>query len=151
MVPDVSVSLPKLPCGEHLELPEKSFIVGYNGRETLLHTDTHFYPYGVEFIEKGTPDNLPQEKIETLKQILKKGYTGYTFKTNLIPADVQYFKLLEVAHGIILKNYSEAFCKMELISDTNKTIKNINSDPICYKDVKKDGKKIWDVTLKWPF
>jgi len=34
------------------KLPEKSFIIGYNGRESLLHTDTHFYPYGPQFIEK---------------------------------------------------------------------------------------------------
>jgi len=86
-----------------------------------------------------------------LKQILKEGYTGYTFKTNLIPADVQYFKFLEDEHGIILKNYSEVFCKMELISDVNKTVNTINSDPICYEGVNKYGKKIWDVTLKWPF
>ena len=33
------------------KLPERSLIVGYDGRESLLHTDTHFYPYGKKLIE----------------------------------------------------------------------------------------------------
>ena len=136
---------------ENLEkLPEKSFIVGHNGRETLLHTDTHFYPYSDKFIEtQGNSEHIPTDKLNTLKKLLEDGYTGYTFKNNMFIYDEKYFKFIEAEHGIILKDYSKTFCKLELISKNKENINNINSDPICFADVTEHAKKIWDVTLKW--
>jgi len=133
------------------KLPEKSFIIGYNGRNTLLHTDTHFYPYGSSFLEEADHKKISRDKIQTLKEILEKGYTGYTFKSNMNFYDEKYFKFLEGKHGIVLKDYSETFCKLEINSNFTGNTNNISSDLICFKDVIEKGKKIWNVTLKWPF
>jgi len=137
---------------ENLEkLPEKSIIVGnHNSRETLLHTDTHFYPYNFKFINTGDTNEIPKFKTETLKRILSDGYTAYAYKINMFTNDAKYFKFLETDHGIILKDYSETFCKLELISENQSGTENLNSDSICYNDVKDKVKKIWNVTLKWP-
>jgi len=137
---------------ENLEkLPEKSLIVDFIGRETLLHTDTHFYPYGLSFVqEEGDINKIPESKIITLKKIMKEGYSAYAFKNNMFSYDEKYFKFLEADHGIILKDYSKTFCKLEFISNINEVVDNISSDPICFKDVIGGGKKIWNVTLKWP-
>jgi len=136
---------------EELEkLPEKSLIVGYSGRNTLLHTDTHLSPYKNKFIrEDGDPDSIIQIRLSTLKTIIGDGYTAYTFKTNIFPFDVKYFKILEAEHGIILKDYSKTFCKMELISNTEENVDNYSSDPICFDDIVEKREKIWPVSLKW--
>lgn len=136
---------------EELEkLPDKSLIVGYGGGKTLLHTDTHFYPYGKKFIEnQGNPKNVPIGKIELLKEILKNGYTAYAFKNSMFLYDSKYFKFLEAEHGIILIDYSQTFCKLESISENKENTNNISSDPICFADIVERPEKIWDVTLKW--
>jgi len=137
---------------EELEkLPEKSLIVGYGGRNTLLHTDTHLSPYKKKFIlENGDPDSIIKIRLSTLKTIIGDGYNAYTFKTNIFPFDAKYFKILEAQHGIILKDYSKTFCKMELISSTEENVDNYSSDPICFEDIVKKREKIWPVSLKWP-
>jgi len=136
---------------EELEkLPEKSLIVGYGGRNTLLHTDTHFSPYKPKFIrENGDPDAINQFSLGTLKTLIGDGYTAYTFKTNIFPFDAKYFQVLEAQHGIILKDYSKTFCKMELISNTEENVDNYSSDPICFEDIVEKREKIWPVSLKW--
>jgi len=136
---------------EELEkLPEKSLIVGYSGRNTLLHTDTHLSPYQNKFIrEDGDPDSIIQIRLSTLKTIIGDGYTAYTFKTNIFPFDAKYFKILEAQHGIILKDYSKTFCKMELISNIEENVDNYSSDPICFEDIVEKREKIWPVSLKW--
>jgi len=132
---------------ENLEqLPEKSFTIGIDGRNTLLHTDTHYYPYRFDF--EGDPDTVPTHKIETLKRILGEGYTGFAFKA-MYQNDQNYFKFLEEEHGIILKDYSDTFCKLELISDTQKD-NDIGSDPICFNYIQEKREKIWNVSLRWP-
>ena len=135
---------------ENLEkLPEKSIIVGHIGRMTLLHTDTHFYPYNNKFIEtQGNTERIQIDKLNTLKNLLENGYTVYAFKNNMFVYDKKYFDFLETEHGIILKDYSQTFCKLELISE-KKESNNIKSDPICFTDVTDRTKKIWNVTLKW--
>ncbi|MGH7884728.1 MAG: hypothetical protein ACRENO_03425, partial [Thermodesulfobacteriota bacterium] len=135
---------------EDLEkLPAKSLVVSYESRYTLLYTDTHFYPYLDDFIENnGNATNISQSKLTTLKKILNDGYNAYTFKTNIFPYDAKYFELLEAYHGIILKDYSDTFCKLELV-DYNASEQNNRSDLICFKDVKEKRPKIWPVTLRW--
>jgi len=137
---------------EELEkLPEKSLIIGYNGRKTLLHTDTHFYPYGNKFIEQqGNTTILSKTKIETLTKILEDGYSAYTFKSQMFPYDEVYFKFLESDHRIILRDYSKIFCKLELTLDSKESSTKGSSDPICFEDIQIVSKKIWPVTLKWP-
>jgi len=140
---------------EELEkLPEKSLIVGYSGsigRYTLLHTDTKLSPYSKNFIrENGDPDSISQFKLKTLKTIIGDGYTAYTFKTNIFSFDAKYFKILEAQHGIILKDYSKTFCKMELISNSEENVDNYSSDPICFQDIVEKRQKLWPVSLKWP-
>ena len=132
------------------QLPETSLIiVFYNGRETLLHTDTHFYPYGHKFIQEPISENIPKWKTDTLKKILSEGYTAYAYKINMFTNDAKYFKFLETDYGIILKDYSKTFCKMVLVSETEENADNYSSDPICFEDIEEKREKIWPVTLKW--
>jgi len=136
---------------EFEKLPEDSLIVGYGGRNTQLHTDTDLSPYLRKFIrENGDPDSILKSRLQTLKTIIGDGYTAYTFKTNIFPFDAKYFKILETQHGIILKDYSKTFCKMELISETEENVENYSSDPICFQDIVEKREKIWPVSLKWP-
>jgi len=137
---------------EDLEkLPEKSLIIGYNGRTTLLHTDTHFYPYGNNFIkQQGNTTSLAMSKIDTLTRILEDDYQVFAHKSNMFPYDEIFFNYLESDHGIILKDYSKTFCKLELTNNLNENLINVASDPICFKDIQTISKKIWPVTLKWP-
>lgn len=138
---------------EDLEkLPNQSLIVSFNGRDTLLYTDTHFYPYSLSFVQKnGNINEIPMTKILTLKKIMAEGYTAYTFKNNMFSYDEKYFRFLEDDHGIILKDYSKTFCKLELISNINETVDSTHSDPICFNDILEGTKKIWNVTLKWSY
>ena len=134
------------------QLPENSLIVSFIGRNTLLHTDTHFYSYGTKFVKsEGDTENIPTSKTEMLKKIMSDGYTPYTFKNNMFIYDEKYFRYLESDHGIILKDYSKTFCKLELISNTTEYVVDVSSDPICFKDDIASSKNIWNVHLKWPY
>jgi hypothetical protein len=68
-----------------------------------------------------------------LIKLIEKGYDVYTFKDNWWEIDPQYFRYIEKNHGLILKDYSETFCKMELAEDTKINDETISqSDDICY-------------------
>ena len=134
------------------QLPENSLIIGFSGRDTLLYTDTHFYPYGLKFVQgEGDTKDIPEFKIKILKKIMTDGHTPYAFKNNMFFYDEKYFRYLESEHGIILKDYSKTFCNLELISNTTEGIDDISSDAICFKDDIGGSKKIWNVSLKWPY
>ena len=79
------------------------------------------------------PERINQEHIQMLKKTLEDGYQVYTFKKQEIGVP-QFFRYLEAEHGMILKDHSKHFCKLELIKNLSETIieKNRKSDPVCY-------------------
>jgi len=64
---------------------------------------------------------------------MKDEYDAYTFKEHDRKFEPLYFRYLEAEQGIILKDYSKTFCKMDLIENVSETSENqIKSDDICY-------------------
>jgi hypothetical protein len=130
-------------------LPEKSVIVGLEHYKTLEYGLIPFYPYwGFNFERvEINPELIPQEPISTLKILLDdgkidpaigtslkgvdlKGYSVFIFKKH-IRYDTSYYHYLVANHGIVLKDYSASFCKMELV-DLNQNSTKSTSDSICF-------------------
>jgi len=82
---------------------------------------------------------------------MEEGYVAYAFKNSMFIYDKKYFEFLEEEHGLVLKDHSKTFCKLELISNLNEDVDGLSSDPICFQDVIEGDKELWDVTLKWPY
>jgi len=91
---------------------------------------------------------LPQEPIQRLKNMITKQHeideelkvTGaIDHKHDILVQKIQilhdtrYYRYLENEHGLILKDFSKSFCKMELKESLNEE-ENIDSDKICYND-----------------
>jgi len=129
-------------------LPEKSVIVGADHYITVEHGKTPFFPYwGFNFFRINLePDSIPQEPIETLKQllgdnesytttgaksILNDGYSVFVLKEHWW-FDTSYYNYLKLNHGIILQDYSKSFCKMELVDELNFSDPEFKPDEICY-------------------
>ncbi len=129
-------------------LPEKRVIVGFSHYRTVEYDAIHFFPYW-GFNPKRInlePDLIPQEPIETLKQLLKgdesekitgaksilnEEYSVFVFKSQW-SIDTWYFNYLKSQHGIILKDYSMSFCKMELVKELKLNASEATPDEICY-------------------
>ena len=130
-------------------LPEKSVIVGLEHYKTLEYGLIPFYPYwGFNFERvEINPELIPQEPISTLKILLDdgnidpaigtslkgvdlKGYSVFIFKKH-IRYDTSYYHYLVANHGIVLKDYSTSFCKMDLV-DLNQNNTKSTSDSICF-------------------
>jgi len=129
-------------------LPKKSVIVGHaQSHKIAEYGFIQFYPYwGFNFFRINyIPDLIPQEPIETLKHLLRdgqsdpstgaksvfdelNGYQVFVFKNHPYH-ETTYLNNLQSQHGIILKDYSKSFCKMELVNvlDDNES----KSDKIC--------------------
>ncbi len=122
-------------------LTKNSVIVASEGRRTVEYNVIPLSTYsGTSFPVDGVFDSrkLSMEPIESLIKLIEKGYDVYTFKDNWWEIDPQYFRYIEKNHGLILKDYSKTFCKMELPDNTKNRDENIlQSDDICY--VYRDG------------
>ena len=72
--------------------------------------------------------------IMTLKTLLKDGYNVYSFKEHRWEVDPHYFRYIETNHGIILKEFSKSFCKIEQIGNSNESIETVisKSDDACF-------------------
>jgi len=70
-----------------------------------------------------------------LKKIIDDGYKVYAFKKHAAEED-QFYRYLGTSHGMILKNHSNNFCKLDLVKNLNDTsIEKANiSDDICLID-----------------
>jgi len=94
------------------------------------------------------PDLVPQEPIQRLRVMLaeqneideefKATGTKGTEREILVSKvqtfdETKYFRYLESEHGIILKDYSNTFCKMELEENVDES-KYISSGKTCYND-----------------
>jgi len=129
-------------------LPEKSVIVGFRHYRTVEYDAIHFFPYwGFNPTRINLePDLIPQEPIQTLKQLLKgdedekitgsksilnEGYSVFVLKQQVF-FDTIYYNYLKSQHGIILKDYSPSFCKMELVNELNFSDPESKPDEICY-------------------
>jgi len=129
-------------------LPEKSVIVGAEHYRAVEQGKIPFFPYwGFNFFKiNREPDSIPQEPIETLKQLLRddESYTITGDKSILNEDysvfilkrhwwfDTSYYNYLQLNHGIILKDYSKSFCKMELVNELNFSDPESKPDEICY-------------------
>jgi len=51
---------------------------------------------------------------KVLKNLLNEGHKTFAFKENRNEINPHYFRCVENDHGIILKEYSKTFCKLEL-------------------------------------
>jgi len=104
-----------------------------------------FFPYtGFNFFKINIePESIPQEPIQTLKELLKgktttgpssilnEGYEVFILKGGWY-FDRVYYHHLEKNHGIILKDYSKSFCKMELVNELKLDSSESKPDKICY-------------------
>jgi len=126
-------------------LPEKSVIVGAEEYKAVEMGKIPFFPYrGFNFFRINyEPESIPQEPIQTLKQlleaktttgpysILNEGYQVFVLKEHWY-FDTTYYYYLQSHHGIILKDYSKSFCKMELVSELSSKGIDPKPDEICY-------------------
>ncbi len=117
-------------------LTTNSVIVASEGRRIVEYNAIPLSTYyGGLFPIDGifNPKEVPQQPIDTIIKLIKDGYDVYAFKNNWWEIDPQYFRYIEKNYGLILKDYSEAFCKMELVEDTkNRGKVFLQSDDICY-------------------
>jgi len=126
-------------------LPEKKIITGGFERKIMQHGAIQFFPYtGFNFWRINYQlESIPQEPIQTLKELLKgktttgpssilnEGYEVFVFKQHR-SFDTTYYHYLEKNHGIILKDYSKSFCKMELVNELKLNNNESKPDKICY-------------------
>lgn len=120
-------------------LPEKSIIVAGRPGVALSYNAVPFFPLWeyIPTIRHGFDSNaVPQEPINLLKEKISEDYEIFVFKS---PNDrrnyeLKYYRYLESEHSLILKEYTEKFCKMELIEfnqiDNNTSI--VEPDQECY-------------------
>jgi len=134
---DVSITNPiELAKRYPLEiLPEKSIIVENIGIRSLEYNARHFNPgIGDWTLTDSEPDNNTRQLIQKLKNLMQDGYSVFIFKEPFHPSEPPYFRYIQENHGVILKDYSETFCKMEFIQDANSLEqKGLTTDDDCYR------------------
>jgi len=117
-------------------LSNESIIVETKGRRAIEYNAIPFLPARgswVNSINELNPDLVSQEPIQILKKVMKDGYEAYSFKESDRKFEPLYFRYIEAEHDIILKDYSETFCKMVIIENEFVTDgKDLESDDICY-------------------
>jgi len=125
-------------------LSEKSVLVCVGCHKAIEINVIPFFPFtGFNFWKINIePESIPQEPIQTLKELLKgkattgprsilnEGYEVFVLKENTA-VEKAYYRYLESHHGIILKHYSKSFCKMGLV-DELKLSSESKPDEICY-------------------
>jgi len=117
-------------------LSEQNSIILHGKRYSVEYDAISFFPYwgywGKQKLEFDA-GALPQEPIKKLKQLMMEDYNVYVFKNRHGLTDSEYFRYLEDEHGLILKKYSETFCKIEQINNLNLAKgENSESDEDCY-------------------
>ena len=96
----------------------------------LIHAD-HAIDYGVIPFQ---PNMTNFDKSGTLlKQLLIDEYQIYTFKKSTYPGEKEMLKYFEKHYDVVIKNYSDSFCKISL-----KKSDIIKSDELCMIEEFKD-------------
>jgi len=82
------------------------------------------YPYwGIwPLFDEWKPESTPQEPIQLVKKLMNEGHEVYVIRGHSV-FEKDYFRYLESDQGLILKNFSPTFCKMQLYNGSK-----INSD-----------------------
>jgi len=112
-------------------LPEKSIIIT-PGRDAIKLDKIPFHTNYLGEYKEFDQTIINDNDIQMLIDSMDDGYTVYTFKQTR-PGAPQFFRYLEAEHGLILKNFSISFCKMERLTvDVNFDTK---SDDVCYGSV----------------
>jgi len=119
---------------DHEGISEKSIIVETKGKRAMEYDVSLFIPVkGNKFKDELDINLVPPRVFPQLNRLLVEGYDAYTFKEHIWKYDPFFFRYIEAEHDIILKDYSETFCKMHLIENLSETSENqIKSDDICY-------------------
>jgi hypothetical protein len=94
-----------------------------NNLIVLIHAD-HAIDYGVIPFQPNM-GNLEKSGI-LLKQLLNDEYQIYTFKKSTYVGEKEILRYFESNHDVIMKNYSDSFCKIII-----KKSDNMKSDELC--------------------
>ena len=116
------------------KLPEKSIIIDNMGYRTLEYNAIHFNPViGNWKIKNSEPDIESMQLMQKQIDLINQDYQLFSFKEHINENGLIYFRYIEKNYELILKDYSETFCKMELAEDTKNSDKVFSqSDDICY-------------------
>jgi len=120
-------------------ISDKSIIVAGRPGAVLEYNAVSFFPlweYIPSIRHEINFDSVPQEPINLLKEKISDGVDVYVFKS---PNDrrnyeLKYYRYLDTEHGLVLKDFSETFCKMELIelNEKNNKVSKVEPDKDCY-------------------
>ena len=78
------------------------------------------------------PDFIRLESISLIKNTINQGYEIFIFKEHTYFLEKPFFNFLVDEHNFILREYSESFCKLELLDDeTIHNNLNLKSDASC--------------------
>jgi len=117
------------------ELPEKSIIL--RGKDRVIIWEYNAIPFEPfkgynEITELWKHDRIHPLPIKIMNEAFDMGYNLYVFKEKN-RGDPSYYRYLESEHGLILKEYSETFCKLIRIENTSTANSiQIKSDDICH-------------------
>jgi len=116
-------------------LTKNSVIVGGWSSKTIEYGAIPLFPYWDWGRYETNTTKIPQEPIQTIKELMNGGYETFIFKGGVIAKDPIYYKYLEAEHGIIFQNFSKSFCKMELVDNVNiiNNEVNLTSDETCFQ------------------
>ena len=122
-------------------LTKNSIIVGGWSARTIEYDAIPLFPYWDWGRYEMNTTKIPQEPIQTIKELMNGGYETFIFKGGVIAKDLIYYKYLEEEHGIIFQNFTKSFCKMELVDNVNiiNNEVNLTSDETCFQRVFQPG------------
>lgn len=104
-------------------LSENSVILAQSTDRVI---DYGFIPFSLD-----QPKSISQESIDLLRKTIQDSYEVYVFKEPTSNQEKESLKFLISNHGIILKDYSNSFCKIEL---TDKKDGTQMTDQICIEN-----------------
>ena len=117
-------------------LTEKSILVNKRGMRAVDYNVIPLVPFrGANVLDGGLDmSSFHQEHDVYPKQLLSEGNDLFTFKEHLFEVEPLYFRYIESEYGILLKDYSNTFCKLVLIENSNESDEEAisKSDNSCY-------------------
>jgi len=111
-------------------LTENSVVIGTSLRRAVEYNVIVFDPFWES--QQRNADGRKMEHIPTLKKIMEDGYEVYAWKSKGLNV-TNYFEYLKTEYGLVLKDYSKTFCKLELIKNVEEIDIESQADSICYQ------------------
>jgi len=131
--PNPQIFLERYPIEK---LATNSIIVVQRSQTIVEYEVSAFQPYQRSWFDSGYELNIEkvkEDRIQKLETFIEEGHEAFTFKINGNLRDVIFFRYLEAEQGIILKDYSNTFCKMVIVENEFVTDgKDLESDDDCY-------------------